>query len=47
MKKIEYQSPEMEVYELKYQKPLLDASIHTGDSEGGSGTGFGDDVQPG
>ena len=26
MKKIDYQAPEMEVVELDYQKPLLDAS---------------------
>lgn len=37
MKKIDYQAPEMEVVELDYQKPLLDASgsIAPDPTEGG------------
>ena len=33
MKKIEYQAPEMEIFEMKVQNPLLDVS--TGESTGG------------
>ena len=36
MEKIAYQAPEMEVVELKYESPLLDASGEVG---GGGGTG--------
>ena len=31
MKKMNYQTPEMEVVELDYQKPLLDGSGSSGD----------------
>ena len=44
MKKNAYMSPEMEVVKMKINAPLLQASM--GESEGGSGTGVGDDVQP-
>ena len=45
MKKIEYQAPEMEVVKVEVLNPLLNVS--TGESSGGTGEGFGDDVQPG
>ena len=36
MKKIEYQAPEMEVFQMKYEKPLLDGSEY---EAGGKATG--------
>ena len=38
MKKIEYQAPEMEIYEMKVQQPLLEGSP-VGDDTINSGTG--------
>ena len=37
MKKIEYQAPEMEIYEMKVQQALLDASYGTTPGYGGAG----------
>ena len=45
MKKNAYMSPEMEVVKMKINAPLLQAS--TGESQGGSGEEFDDDVLPG
>lgn len=37
MRKIEYQAPEMEIYEMKVQQALLDASYGTNPGYGGEG----------